>query len=220
MRTELNEQEVAELRQKAKRHLRKRLRAVRQALPEAAATARSALIVERLLALPELAAGCVGVGSFWPMLERREVDLRALHPALVERGVPVFYPFMRPNERGAFDTGLARVDDVSALAERGQRFAEPPATAPAAPRGALSVLLVPALAVSGDGHRLGYGAGYYDATIPDYQPPALVIAVAFDFQLLPELPVDPHDVPVDVLVTDRGVHRFARASAATESNAE
>jgi 5-formyltetrahydrofolate cyclo-ligase len=62
---------------------------------------------------------------------------------------------------------------------------------------------VPALAVSPDGHRLGYGAGFYDATLPDFRPPGTAIAVVFDFQVLVELPVLSHDVACDVIVTDR-----------------
>jgi len=61
---------------------------------------------------------------------------------------------------------------------------------------------VPALAVASSGHRLGYGSGFYDATLPDFCPPALSIVVAYDFQLLAELPVSAHDIACDIVVTD------------------
>jgi len=63
-------------------------------------------------------------------------------------------------------------------------------------------VLVPALALDSRGHRLGYGAGYYDRTLPRFCPPAVSIGVAYDFQLLVELPVTEGDVPCDWIVTD------------------
>ena len=50
------------------------------------------------------------------------------------------------------------------------------------------VVVVPALAVAADGHRVGYGIGFYDATLPDVCPPAAAVMVAFGFQLLAEVP--------------------------------
>jgi 5-formyltetrahydrofolate cyclo-ligase len=61
---------------------------------------------------------------------------------------------------------------------------------------------VPALAVSSAGHRLGYGVGFDDATLPDFCPPAASLIVAFDFQLLAELPTLDHDFACDLVVTD------------------
>ena len=66
---------------------------------------------------------------------------------------------------------------------------------------------MPALGVAPSGHRIGYGAGYYDRTLPLHAPPAVTLAVAYDFQLLAEVPVTEGDVPVDFIVTDRRVLR-------------
>jgi len=116
----------------------------------------------------------------------------------------LYFPFLEPTGSG-FRTGFAQVRDVSELAERGQRFLEPPRDAPRAERGEIELLVVPALAVSADGHRLGYGSGFYDATIPDFCPPAQALVVVFDFQLLGELPVTNGDVASQLIVTDRRV---------------
>jgi 5-formyltetrahydrofolate cyclo-ligase len=64
---------------------------------------------------------------------------------------------------------------------------------------------VPALAIDPSGHRIGYGAGYYDRTLPRFAPPAIAIAVAFDFQLVSEVPATPSDVRVGWLATDARV---------------
>ena len=101
-----------------------------------------------------------------------------------------------------FSTGFRRVESCAELQLRGRRFVEPPPDAPAAARGDVDVVLVPALAVTPDGHRLGFGVGFYDATLPDVAPPAVTIALAFSFQLLGELFIEPHDVACDLIVTD------------------
>jgi 5-formyltetrahydrofolate cyclo-ligase len=95
---------------------------------------------------------------------------------------------------------FAFVDDPDRMEERGFGFREPPETAEHAT--ALDVVVVPALAVAPDGHRLGYGAGYYDRTLPSYCPPGISVAVAFDYQLLAEVPVTPGDVAVHRVITD------------------
>lgn len=186
---------------RAKAQLRRRMRATRQAYPSAVAAAKSRSICERLRELPALTTA-QGVALFAPLLERREVDLTALAQELLGRGVRLYYPFMDPTETG-FRTGFRRVERLEDLAERGQRFPEPPPDAIEAARGDVDVVIVPALAVAADGHRLGYGMGYYDATLPDVVPPAVSVVVAYDFQLLAELPTEPHDRPCDWVVTDR-----------------
>ena len=60
------------------------------------------------------------------------------------------------------------------------------------------------------GGRLGYGKGFYDATLRA-QPAALRIAVGYDFQVLSEIPMSEQDEPVDLVVTPSGRWRtFAR----------
>ncbi|NLE88891.1 MAG: 5-formyltetrahydrofolate cyclo-ligase [Myxococcales bacterium] len=197
---QLDPEHLAALSHRAKRQIRQRMRATRQAYPSTAVAARSAKICERLLALPIL-AGAKAVASFAPLLERREVDLRPLDEALRHRGVALYYPFMDPTPTG-YRTGFRKVERPDDLVPRQQPFAEPPPDAPEARRGDIDVVLVPALAVAADGHRVGYGMGYYDATLPDVVPPAISVVVAFDFQLLTELPHEAHDRACDWVVTD------------------
>ena len=192
---------LSDLKFRAKKQLRTRMRGLRAAYPEAVLAQASARIVERVLSLPEFTAAR-SVGSFWPMAERREVDVRPLADAVLAAGKQLYFPFLEPTAVG-FTTGFARVTAVSELAELGQRFFEPPRTAPRAERGQIDLLIVPALAVAADGHRLGYGSGFYDATLPDFCPPALAVVTVFDFQLLGELPVTSGDVASQCVVTER-----------------
>jgi 5-formyltetrahydrofolate cyclo-ligase len=192
--------EVAELAEAAKQELRKRMRALRTAYPAEALLLRSQGLVARASALP-LFQTAGSVALFFPLLERKEVDLRGLDAEARRQGKRVYYPFLE--QRGdALVSGLRLTVSLDELAPRGQPFHEPPPEAPMALRGDVDLIFVPALAVAPSGHRLGYGAGFYDSLLPDVRPPARALVVAYDFQLLADLPTLPHDVACDVVVTD------------------
>lgn len=200
---DLGSEEMKAFMAQAKRQIRRQMRSVRAAIPEAAVATRSARIVETLRELPLLRAA-KALALFWPISDRREVDLRELDAWARSDGKSLYYPFMDPTPDG-YRTGFRPASNPSALANRGRGFLEPPPEAPAAVAGDVDVVCVPALAVSADGHRIGYGAGFYDATLPDVCPPARSVCVAFSFQLLAEVPRQEHDLACDIVVTDRGV---------------
>jgi 5-formyltetrahydrofolate cyclo-ligase len=200
------------IRRRVKTELRKRLRGVRAALPAEACAARSAKIVASLEAHPALRAAR-SVALFWPIVERHEVDLRPLDASLRARGARVAYPAIDPESRVMT---FRFVDDPSSLEELGFGFREPSVTSLEATRGDLDVVIVPAIAVDPTGHRIGYGAGYYDRTLVRFAPPAVTIAVAYDFQLVAEVPFADHDVRVASIVTDA---RTMDGSDASDVNA-
>jgi 5-formyltetrahydrofolate cyclo-ligase len=70
--------------------------------------------------------------------------------------------------------------------------------------GTAAVVVVPALAVSRDGVRLGRGGGYYDRALRHARPDAVLVALVFDDELVDDLPVEPHDRRVDAVVTPSG----------------
>jgi len=167
---ELEKSEVEALVAQAKRQIRARMKSLRSALPASAIAARSAKVVERLGELSVL-ENARSVALFWPITRKNEVDLRPLDATLRARGTRLYYPFMTPTASG-FHTGFRLLEDPTRLEERGRGFMEPPAGAPEATRGEVDLVVVPALAASIDGHRIGYGIGYYDVTLPDLCPPA------------------------------------------------
>jgi 5-formyltetrahydrofolate cyclo-ligase len=188
------------------------MRATRRALGRAAVAARSERIVATLLQLDALQSAR-SVALFWPRASHAEVDLRALDGVLRARGTALHYPFMDVKPHG-FTTGFRRVERVEELQPRGRGFAEPLPEVPATLRGEIDVVIVPALAATPEGHRLGYGSGFYDVTLPDHRPPALAVIVAYSFQLLAELPVREHDVACDFVITDRDVFDCRNTNAA------
>lgn len=182
---------------RAKAELRKRARGVRKSSPKVGIQARSQQIVTRLLAMPAV-VGAKHVAVFDAIAGRNEVELVTFGQALRERGVRTYYPAIDPETRNMVfrDPG-----DPESMQEYGFGFREPDPAIPAAEK--LDVVIVPALRADGRGHRLGYGAGYYDRALPVYCPPATSIIVVFDFELAPELPLTPGDFPCDWVVTDK-----------------
>ena len=194
-----NEMQVALCRQ-AKAALRKRLRLLRNALPVASVASRSRRIVERLLEHP-FTQRARTVALFAAMPEKREVNLSALHESLSLRQARIFYPFMDRTSHG-YRTGFRLWRPGDELSRQTQKFREPDPSAPEAQPGELDLVIVPALGLTLQGYRLGLGAGFYDATLPEFCPPAKSICVGYDFQRLIDLPVEPHDFACDAVVTD------------------
>lgn len=83
---------------------------------------------------------------------------------------------------------------------------EPGPDLPQAHPGLMDMIIVPGSAFSVQGHRLGYGKGFYDRLLAQ-APQALKVGLAFDVQLFPaaDFPQEPHDVQLDWLVTESGI---------------
>lgn len=71
----------------------------------------------------------------------------------------------------------------------------------------IELIVVPAVAYDRRGNRVGRGKGYYDRMLGDTK--AIKIGIAYDFQVFDEIEADPHDVPVDIIITDKGI-RYTR----------
>jgi 5-formyltetrahydrofolate cyclo-ligase len=196
---------------------------LRSAVPASARARRGSAIIERLLGLDEVVSARA-LALFAPMGEKGEIDLRTLDAEARARGKRVYYPRLSatpgapvvpPSAAGGpgvaqapgLDGDLAEAP-LTELVPSGRGFLAPSPEVRGAPRGDVDVIVVPALAVSAVGHRLGYGSGFYDRILPAYRPPAIAIAVAYDFQLVGELPVLEGDVACDVVVTDARVLRM------------
>jgi len=184
---------------RAKAELRKRLRALRRTTPAAALAKRSERIVEQLVALDAI-ANATRVALFWPIEERHEVDLRPLDAALRARGAHVAYPCI--GEHRTHMTFRFCAPDKLVMESLGFRGAPQDALEAES----LDAIVAPAIALDASGNRLGYGAGFYDRALLRY-PSSIKIGVAYDFQLLAEVPVNADDVAMNVVVTDARVIR-------------
>jgi 5,10-methenyltetrahydrofolate synthetase len=68
------------------------------------------------------------------------------------------------------------------------------------------IVLLPLLAFDAAGYRLGYGGGYFDRTLANAMPRPLAVGVGFDLNAVATTWPGQHDIPLDVVVTESGVH--------------
>jgi 5-formyltetrahydrofolate cyclo-ligase len=189
----------------AKASLRQTARTARQSLsPEARRTASHA-IAERALELPEL-SGATAVLVYGASPE--EADPAALEQALRKRGVRIGYPRVA----GACTLGLHWVDGADLLTTGAFGLIEPTADAPAASLAEITAIIVPGVAFDGSCNRLGFGGGFYDQLLGSSASLPPTIGLAFDEQIVAEVPCDGHDRPVDIVVTPTRTLRRATRS--------
>jgi len=71
----------------------------------------------------------------------------------------------------------------------------------------IDVMMVPMLGFDSQGYRLGYGSGYFDRTLAVIKPHPLVIGIAFEISRIDSVDPQPHDIPMDLIVTETGIYR-------------
>jgi 5-formyltetrahydrofolate cyclo-ligase len=183
-----------------KRALRSTLIAERARLSPEERADRSRIIAERAEKL-EMVAGARLVALYAPL--GTEVD--ALELARLVGGLRTVYP---RTMIGARRLEFARCSPRDLV--RGPLGArEPPVEARAVDLADIQCVILPGIGFSLDGYRLGRGGGYYDATLRE-MPGARRVALAFDVQVLPEVPAEVHDVRLDALVTESRTLTFPR----------
>ncbi|MDJ0951517.1 MAG: 5-formyltetrahydrofolate cyclo-ligase [Alphaproteobacteria bacterium] len=185
---------------------RRSARAVRDAIADRAAAARS--LAEVVLAeWTQPTTACVT--GYWPT--RGEIDPRPLLSVLSERGHTIGLPVVAgPAQPLVFR--MWRPGD--ALVEGSFAIMTPPETAPEVTPDAL---LVPLLAFDRRGFRLGYGGGFYDRTLAKLRAAGHVYAlgVAFAAQQVEAVPRTASDEPLDALATEQELIHFERAASLT-----
>jgi len=78
------------------------------------------------------------------------------------------------------------------------------------PMGDIDLVTLPGLGFDSFGNRLGRGKGFYDRFLAHKDYGAVSCAIAMEEQFVEAVPVNPHDMPIDMLVTDKEVRRFGR----------
>lgn len=145
------------------------------------------------------------VSGFWPM--RSEVDVRPLMFALMEKGARLCLPAILDKTTIVF----RELTRGAPLIDMGFGTAGPSEEAAVLDP---AIMLIPLAAFDARGHRIGYGAGYYDRAIAHmhdkgFQP--RLIAVAWDCQRVEEVPSEAHDVQLEEILTESGLRRFPLA---------
>ena len=187
-----------------KRALRSELIAARALVSPDERRARSLAIADRIEEVPGFLASRT-LAVYAPL--GTEVDTSEIARRAAARGARLLFP-----RAVAGDRRLAFAEARAGALVRGPLGAlEPPPDAPEVPGEQIECVVVPGVAFSEDGLRLGRGGGHYDATL-EGMPRALRVGVAFDVQIVPALPREPHDARLDALVSETRALRFERES--------
>jgi 5-formyltetrahydrofolate cyclo-ligase len=187
---------AADALRQAKKAMRARVVAARNALSAQAHAADSRAIGDRVAALPSFRAArtvllTLPFGSEW--------NVRPLAELALASGKRVTLPRVDATTRSLV---LHAVDDLRAGIATGFRtIPEPRADTPLVDPEAIDWVLVPGVAFDDAGRRLGYGGGYYDRLLPRLRRGTPRVAGAFDVQIVPEVPAGPHDARVGSIIT-------------------
>ena len=179
----------------SKQALRRRIAAARDALPAAEIEAGSRAIMERLFALKafERAATAALFVAF-----RSEVRTEPIIARALAAGKQVCVPRVCPGRRLRF----RRITDLERDLEPGRwGIREPRPTLPEVEPERVEVIAVPGVAFDGRGHRVGYGGGYYDAALLEFEQ-ASRVGLAFECQVVERVPDAEHDLAVDWVITE------------------
>jgi 5-formyltetrahydrofolate cyclo-ligase len=168
----------------------------------------SRTIVDRFLALPEYAAART---AMWYLDVRSEVRTRHQIGGAVAGGKTIVVPYCTVDERGANKLGLWRLESMDELVVGKWKILEPPHERWGEPGKevdplALDLVMVPGVGFTREGARMGNGQGYYDRLLERVRPDAPLIALAYECQIFLDLPVSPHDVYMDKVVTETAAY--------------
>ncbi|WP_407569966.1 5-formyltetrahydrofolate cyclo-ligase [Deinococcus altitudinis] len=178
---------------------------------------RAQLSAEKLLAeaqAPGSAAVCEALLTF--LRNRQITGVLAYHALAGEIDLsalasPVSAPQLRLYTTRAVFRPVPRLtlhawESASEVSRFGAR--QPPRGTPEVSREQIGAVLLPGLAFDQRGWRLGYGGGFYDRLLEDW--PVLTVGVVAGELWLPQLPHEPHDLPVDFVATELGVRATER----------
>lgn len=186
-----------------KENIRKQAKLTRAMLPALSTEQQDALCVRFFDSIPLKEGACVS--AYWPY--QRELDTHILMEQLLEHGVTLSLPVVEEGSRvlkfaqwdehtvmqvGAYGIPCPEVNDNTL-------WMEP------------DIMLIPMLAFDRRGYRLGYGGGYYDATLDLYRREKEVLAVGLAYvaqTCLFSLPIEDHDQKMNWIITEQSAIPF------------
>ena len=173
-----------------KTELRREIRARKRAMTEAEIEERSAKLAQLFFA-SEAYQNAKTIYGYLPY--NQEVRTVPMLAQALKDGKKVAVPKVYGEEMK-----FLYLDDLNAVAKGYAGIPEPIADEPVA-QDKTALVLMPGLAFDPQGHRIGYGGGFYDKFLAA-EPNHPTLALCYEFQMLPKLDVEDHDIPVDTVL--------------------
>jgi 5-formyltetrahydrofolate cyclo-ligase len=135
---------------------------------------------------------------------RSEVRTRHALPTALTQGKKIVVPWC--NDKGELE--LFHLESMDELAIGMYKILEPKQELRSLPAKQvtatdLDLIMVPGIGFDRTGARMGHGKGYYDKLLQHARLDAPLVALAFECQLFPEIPTAPHDIFMDLIITER-----------------
>lgn len=165
--------------------------------------AQSTAACALLAASPEFAAARV---IMLYLSTPTECDTAPLALRCWQQGKTVVVPKVSWDQRRMLPVEINSLQDSMTTSGAGVR--EPLAGQPV-PTEFIDLVIVPGLGFTATGYRIGRGMGFYDRFLAQSEFVGLSCGLAFEQQILPDLPVMDHDMPLSMLASNTGIRRFA-----------
>lgn len=187
--------------QQQKQALREQAHANRNAQPDKDPLSRQ--ICEKFVALPEYQAGRT---VLFYLDVRAEVRTRHYLPTALEHAKRIVVPYCVDGELELF-----HLESMEELAVGMYKILEPQIELRTVESKRVAVedldlVMVPGVAFDRRGGRMGHGKGYYDKLLEHARADTPLVALAFECQVFPEVPMQAHDVFMDKIITEQGVY--------------
>ena len=183
-----------------RRELRERLAAITEVERHRKSLAACSLIAKS----PEFAAARV---IMLYLSTPSEVDTASLALRSWQSGKAVVVPKVSWDQRRMLPVEITSLNDH--VVTTGGAGVREPASGKPIPIDLIDLVIVPGLGFTPTGYRIGRGMGFYDRFLAQGDFIGVSCGLAFEEQVVPSLPVLDHDMPLSMLVTDRGIRRFA-----------
>ena len=180
--------------------LRVNIRKQLTAMPTAEMQQSDAALFQALMALPQVAQAKT-ISLFWG-ITGLEPDTSRLIPQLLEMGKRICLPRIISD----FGMELREYTPNCPMARTSFGILEPTIDCPLVDKSQVDLVIVPALCYDRKGFRLGYGAGHYDRWLSDYT--GHTVGMCREISLQDAVPVEAHDKPVQIVVTESEVLTF------------
>ncbi len=138
--------------------------------------------------------------SYYPI--KNEADLWDFHENMIIQGERIFFPVV-----DGLDMNFYHADDKKGFAPGSFACFEPVDRSIPYKKDTPAVVLVPGVAFSESGDRLGYGKGYYDRFLSDAANIVKKIGVCYESQLFNDIKPESTDIPMDIIITEKRIIR-------------
>ena len=184
-----------------KSEIRQSTVARRDALTKKQRTERSAAIMGRLFEFANFLESRI---VLFYLSHKSEVDTDPMIRQALALEKIIALPLIDEETKGIVPLKIDNLDKDTQPGYRGIR--EPiPQRCKQIPVEHINLAIVPGIAFDERGGRIGYGTGFYDRFIPDLDITTRKVALAFECQIVPQIPMEPHDRYTDIIITEKRI---------------